>query len=177
MPTAPTRRRATPAKPPKPREQPIVIDETGAEVDEPGLIEVTVTFQRDDEDEIHKFNARPVLGYKQMQDSVKARSKGGEHLIRMLERMIRPALVNNDGTPAKWQPDIEDGHFTDPITGDLRPVKELAEVTAWEAGSSRARWLYLMDEDDELQVDVKEIYDVYEQLVEAASDRPTQRRS
>ncbi len=177
MPAAQTRRRPTPAKPVKARPQPVVIDESGAEVDEPGLIEVTVTFDRDGVDEVHTFQARPRLGYKQMRDSGEARRKGGEHLLRMLERMIRPALLDNDGTPAKWEPEIEDGQFADPVTGELRPVKDLPEVTAWEAGSSRARWLYLMDDDDDLQVDVDQIVGVYEQLVEAASDRPTQRRS
>lgn len=178
MPPTTTRRRTGGAAKPKATTQPAVIDEDGAEVvDLPGLIEHTVPFERDGEREDHTFNARPRMSYKRMADIVKARRSGdGVDRLAVFERMIRPALVDTDGVPAKWAAEVEDGYFTDP-DGKERPVADLPDLVAFEAGSSRRRWIHLLDLDDEVEVELDDITSFYEALVEAASDRPTQRPS
>lgn len=177
MPPTTTRRRTSSAKP-KAVSQPAVIDEDGAEVvDMPGLIEHTVPFERDGEREEHLFRARPRMSYKRMADIVKARRGGdGVAALAVFERMIRPALIDTDGVPAKWKAEIEDGYFVDP-DGNERPVADLADLLSFEAGSSKRRWLHLLDDDDEVEVELDDITDFYEALVEAVSDRPTQRPS
>lgn len=170
--STPTRRRPAPKKA---RPEPVVIDEDGAEVDD-NLVTFSVTFDRDGEPEEHTFSARPRFGYKQMVDSARGRKAGGVEALLLFERMIRPALLNDDGTPAKWSPRPKGGEFED-WTGEVHPTSELADLLEFEAGSSRRRWIALMDDDDELQVDISQITDAYEKLVEAAAERPTQRRS
>ena len=175
MPNTTTRRRpATRAK----AVQPAVVDEDGAEVvDLPGLVEHMVPFDRDGDREEHTFRARPRMSYKRMADIVRARKSGdGVDALAVFERMIRPALLDTDGVPAKWKPEVEDGVFVDP-DGKERPVADLADVTAFDAGSSRRRWIHLLDVDDEVEVELDDITDFYEALIEAASDRPTQRPS
>lgn len=173
MPNTTTRRRPGGTAKPKAVAAPAVINEDGAEIDEPGLLQHTVLFSRDGEVEEHVFNARPEMSYKRMQDIVRARRSGdGVDALAIFERMIRPSMIDTDGTPAKWKPEIEDGMFVDPH-GDERPVSELADMTAFEAGSSRRRWIYLIDVDDELDVKLPEIEKLYEALVEASAARPT----
>jgi hypothetical protein len=169
--TTPSRnrtKRPTPAKP-------IVIDQDGTELED-GLVTFSITFDRDGEPEEHSFTARPKFGYKQMIDSAKGRKAGGVETLLLFERMIRPALLNDDGTPAKWQPRPKGGEFED-WNGETRPTSELADLLEFEAGSSRRRWMALMDDDDELQVELDQITDAYEKLIEVAAERPTQRRS
>ena len=178
MPQTTTRRRTTASKPKAVRAEPVVIDEQGAEVvDLPGLVEHNVPFERDGEREEHTFRARPRMSYKRMADIVKARRGGdGVAALAVFERMIRPALIDTDGVPAKWKAELEDGYFVD-HEGRERPAADLADLLAFDAGSSKRRWLHLLDDDDEVEVELDDITDFYEALVEAASDRPTQRPS
>lgn len=178
MPQTTTRRRPSGATKPKAVAAPAVVDEDGAEIlDLPGLVEHTVPFERDGELEEHLFRAQPRMSYKRMADIVKARRSGdGVAALAVFERMIRPALVDTDGTPAKWAPTVEDGVFVDP-DGNERPAADVTNVLAFEAGSSRRRWQHLLDVDDEVEVELDDITAFYEVLVEAASDRPTQRPS
>lgn len=137
-------------------------------------VEFSVTFDRDGEEETHTFSARPRLTYKRMADAAKGQKSKGVEAILLFERLIRPALLDTDGTPSKWTVEPYDGMFVDP-NGDERPLSELAEVEAFDAGSSRRRWLHIMDDDDELEVELEQITGVYEKLIEATSDRPTRR--
>lgn len=181
MSNATTRRRPSGGPKPKVVRSPApaaVVDEDGAEiVDMPGFVEHTVPFFRDDVREDHTFRALPRMSYKRMADIVKARRSGdGVDALAVFERMIRPSLLDNDGVPAKWQPTVEDGVFVDPY-GNERPAADLPELLAFEAGSSRRRWIHLLDVDDEVEVELDDITELYEKLIEAASDRPTQRPS
>jgi hypothetical protein len=178
MPPTTTRRRPTASKPKAVRAQPTVIDEEGAEVvDLPGIVDHTVPFERDGEVEEHTFRAQPRMSYKRMADIVRARrSDDGVDALAAFERMIRPALLDDDGTPAKWKAEVRGGVFVDP-EGNERPTEDLVDVLAFEAGSSKRRWIALLDQDDEVDVELDDIAGFYEVLVEAASDRPTRRPS
>lgn len=131
-------------------------------------------FERDGEMETVKFLARPRFTYKRIREAAKAQSKGGVDAVMRFEKMIVPSLCDDDGVPAKWTPTAAGGTFTDP-DGNERDVKELAALLAPEAGSSRRRWMYLMDEDDDAEPDLDSLVAAYERLVEVANERPMQR--
>jgi hypothetical protein len=98
-----------------------------------------------------------------------------QHAVKVVDRLIRRSLANNDGTPEKWEPDIVDGHFTAP-NGDHTPEELLPGFMAFDAGSSRRRWVQLLDHDDDITVDPEQIIELMADLLEAASDsRPTTR--
>lgn len=175
MPTStPTR-----ARRPKPA---VVKAVTAAEPDvldddeRPAPIELTVTFDRDGDDEEHTFLARPRLTYKRMREAANAQAKGGVEAVLRFEKMIRPSLVDDDGTPAKWTPDAAvEGKFVD-WNGDERDVADLAGLLEFVAGSSRRRWHHLMDVDDDVEITFSSILAAYEKLIEnAETDRPTRR--
>ncbi len=163
-----------------PRRRPAVkaVEQAGATVtdidDAPPPVEFTVEFTRDDEPETHTFRARPRFTYKRMNEAAKASSLGGAAAVLRFEKMIRPSLLDTDGTPAKWVPIVKDGEFEDP-TGEMRDVADIASYLEANAGSSKRRWAHLMDDDDELEVTIEEIVKVYELMVTAATDRPTRR--
>jgi hypothetical protein len=151
---------------------PTVIDSDDVEV-LPAPVEFTVTFQ-------HTFRARPRMTYKRIREVMKAQRGGGIESLTVFENMIRRALLDDDGVPAKWEPEYEgkgkERRLVGP-GGDLLPIEDLPDLQALEAGSSRRRWQHLMDVDDELEVELEEIQAAYETLVEAVSDRPTQSSS
>lgn len=173
-PTTPRRRSSAPRSSSAPAQPAVIDNETGAEVDD-GLVEFTVTFDRDGVDEKHTFLAKPKFGYKQMRGAAKGRKAGGVEAILLFEQFIRPSLLNSDGTPAGWRPEVKGGEFVDP-DGETRPASDAGALLEFEAGSSRRRWMALMDDDDDLQVDLDQIASAYETLVEASAERPTQRR-
>jgi hypothetical protein len=136
----------------------------------------SVEFVRDGVSETHEFNARPRLGFADTVGMVRSQSDESE-ILPVLDRMLRRVLVNDDGTPARWKPEFDGGKFIAP-DGNLHPSKDLAKYVAFEAGSSRRRWVELMDRDDEVEVEIEQIVGVFEYLTsEAADARPTKRSS
>lgn len=135
-------------------------------------------FLRDGVEERHEFTARPAMGWQDVRGLVPL--LGGtdtglsEHAVRVIEKLIRRVLTNGDGTPERWTPTVVDGHFTDP-NGDHTPVELLPGYEAFEAGSSRRRWVHLMENDDDITVEPDQIVELLNDLVEAASARPTRR--
>lgn len=163
-----------------PRRRPAVkaVEQAGATVtdidDAPPPTEFTVEFERDGDPEPHTFQARPRFTFKRMNEAAKASRDGGAAAVLRFEKMIRPSLLDNDGTPAKWTPVVEDGEFEDP-SGEMRDIADLPGFLEADAGSSKRRWAHLMDDDDDLEISIEEIVKVYELLVTAATDRPTRR--
>jgi hypothetical protein len=146
---------------------------------DPDVVEFEVEFTDGDtgETETHTFRARPRYGYKRMRDAALAQKKRGADLVLMFERMITPSLLNDDGTPHGWTPEFSpNGDFIDP-DGNTRPVADLDAIVTPDAGSSRRRWAWLMDERDELDPGLDELQRVYNLMIENASGRPTQRPS
>lgn len=170
MPTVPTRKRPAP----HPIHPDVEADDGGELLPEP--VEFTVEFDREGEPETHTFLARPKLTYKRMTDAARGVKSKGLAAVTLFEKLIRPALLDDDGVPAKWRPEVDGGTFIDP-DGETRELADLPKLLELEAGSSRRRWLYLMDDDDELEVDLQEIADAYELLIGKATDRPTRRSS
>ena len=144
-------------------------------------------FLRDQVEEVHEFVARPTMGWQDMRGLVPllgGRSRDMDqdmigHAVRVIDRLVRRALRNDDGTPERWQAHIytadDDGkqYFNDP-QGNRTPVDLLGGFEAFEAGSSRRRWAHLMEDDDEVTVELDQMVELMEDIISAVSDdRPT----
>ena len=144
--------------------------------------EFDVVFIRDDVEETHEFTARPTFGWKEIRGAVglmglaDGKVEHGElgHAVVYLDGIIRRAMVDDDGTPEKWSATVVDGHFADP-RGDHVPVELLPLVEAFDAGSSRRRWVHLMTHDDDVTVEQGQLMELFDDLMAVAADRPTER--
>lgn len=142
------------------------------------------TFMRDDEPETHQFQARAVTDTAGIANTLAVAEKHPEQALPGMLRMISKMLDNKDGTPATWSPtilplpELEPGEeeperkFRGP-DGELYPMAEAEKFLEFTAGSSRRRWLHLMQDDDEVTVDGKALTKLYEWLVGLAAGRPT----
>lgn len=137
-------------------------------------VDFSIEFVRDGVAENHEFSASPRTTYGDILGLIKNQDDESGLALRYLDRMIRRALIDTDGTPAKFRPNVEDGHFTDP-TGNRTAATELPKVVTFEAGSSRRRWIQLMEKDDDVEVEIEQIAEVFEYLAQEASTRPTTR--
>jgi hypothetical protein len=137
-------------------------------------------FLRDGVEETHEFLATPTMGWQDLRGLVPlmVSSSNDEamaaHAIRVIDSLVRRVLRNDDGTPEKWRANIVDGHFTAP-NGDHTPVELLPAIEAFEAGSSRRRWMHLMEHDDEVTIELDQMVSLMEDLIAAVAERPTQR--
>jgi hypothetical protein len=140
----------------------------------------SMIFIRDGVEEAHEFNATPTMGWQDLRGLVPLMVGNsndeamGAHAIRVIDSLVRRVLRNDDGTPEKWRPTIVDGHFTAP-NGDHTPVDLLPAIEAFDAGSSRRRWMHLMENDDEVTIELEQMVSLMEDLIGAVAERPTQR--
>lgn len=118
--------------------------------------------------ERHEFAARPRMSYGDVLGMVK--NEDNARALTFLDRMIRRALINDDGTPERWTPRMVDDHFTAP-NGDHTPAGQLPRFEEFEAGSSRRRWAQLITSDD-VTIDMDQVNGVMEYLTEEAAGRP-----
>lgn len=59
--------------------------------------------------------------------------------------------------------------------GEPHPAADIEEALKFENGSSRRRFTYLMDEDDDLTLEVDQLETIYRRLMGKAANRPTRR--
>lgn len=100
----------------------------------------------------------------------------GQALISMVS-MIGKFMDNKDGTPANWAPvelprkknEADDAplRFRAP-DGRIHPMDKAPDFLAVQAGSSRKRWLHLMNEDEDAAVEMDDLVKLLEFLVELA---------
>lgn len=140
----------------------------------PKRVDFTLIGIRDGVEEPHEFTAKPRLDWGPLVGVVVHQEKNTS--IKFLDQIIRRSLANDDGTPALWEPNIVDGHFTAP-NGDHTPVDRLHEFQTYDVGSSRRRWMHLFDEDDDIEIELEQIMEIFEWLAEEAAERPTQKSS
>lgn len=152
--------------------------------EDPVLHEFAMIFKRDGVRERHEFTAEPRMDWQNLRGLMFLMdSRRGEGIdpraLAQIDRLIRRSLVNTDGTPEKWRAnvvseDTEEPWFTDP-NGDHTPADMLPAYETFEAGSSRRRWVHLMENDDEITVEKEQILSLMRDLMEASADRPTKR--
>lgn len=133
----------------------------------------SVDFDVDGAEVEYHFTARPAITYGDLVGLKRHESDGSGGVITYLDRIIRRALRDDDGTPLKWQPEINGGKFVAP-DGTTRPVADLDKVTSLEAASSRRRWVRLIDSDDAV-ITFEQVMGIFEYLAEQMADRPTSR--
>jgi hypothetical protein len=136
-------------------------------------VKFSVVFEVDGEEVEHFFTALPTLTYGDMVGLKRHENDENGQVLPVLDRIIRRAMLNKDGTPTGWKPVVKDGELTAP-DGKLVPANDLPKYTAHEAGSSRKRWIELIESDDAV-VDFEQVMALFEFLCEASSARPTER--
>jgi hypothetical protein len=164
--------------------------------------EFGLEFYRDNVPEVHEFKAHPALDAGSLNYTLSASHKP-ERAIEGMVRTIRKMLADDDGTPLGFKaklyvppaPDVEkeepttevaaveddelDGFEDDTLfvgpDGEPHDGEFIRDALAFEAGSSRRRFAYLMDVDEELTLHADQLKKVYQKLVGKAADRPTRR--
>lgn len=100
----------------------------------------------------------------------------GQVLLSMVA-MIGKFMDNKDGTPVHWSPvelprkknEADDAplRFRAP-DGRIHPMDKAPDFLAIQAGSSRKRWLHLMNEDEDAAVEMDDLVKLLEFLMELA---------
>jgi hypothetical protein len=147
---------------------------------------VTFGYMRDDEFETIELQAVLSLDAAGMRRTLLASRRESADVLDALFSAVAKMLDNTDGVPHGWRPkpvrrsgaasteDVES--FRVPSgenKGDIVPMTEVAKYLKPEAGSSRARWNYLINEDEGAVVDSGDITKLFEQLISATANRPT----
>lgn len=149
---------------------------------------------RDEEPEALEFNLLKkdidVAGAGRILRLMGGDSSDTENAARAVPEIVKfvsKYMDNKDGIPASWEPtplpvlddvvrqetDPESGlNFRAP-DGSIWPMSEAYKFEAFDAGSSRRRWLKLMQEDDDVEVDQTALIDLFKYIAELAGGRPT----
>jgi hypothetical protein len=137
------------------------------------IVDFEVEFIRDEVPETHAFRARPDITYGDMVELKRHENDSNGKVLPVLDRIIRRSMLNTDGAKTGWAPAVKDGKFVAP-DGKEHPVEDLPKFTSHEAGSSRRRWIELI-ESDSAYVDFETVMSLFEYLAEEAGRRPTER--
>jgi hypothetical protein len=140
----------------------------------------------DDEDEVHEFTAvrqvDKLLGAQFTSFSDEEAHKS----VNLLVKLIAKTLNDKDGTPATWAPvqlppkspghagefiDAEPPKFRGP-DGELYEMEHADKFAAFEAGSSRRRFLALVG-DQERTVQAEDLTAIVKDLIAVSTGRPT----
>jgi hypothetical protein len=142
---------------------------------------ITVSYIRGGEIEVQTFNiiVKPI----DMGTAFRLMLAGAVNDATALPSMIRligQYMVNHDGVSATWEykplapkPDEpEISRFRAP-NGKFLPVEKAEQFTDPAKGSSRRRWLHLMNVDEDAEIQQETITDLLKYLTEVAANRPT----
>jgi len=156
------------------------------------VVSFSIDFARNSVRELHEFKAIPRTSYGDMIGIVKNQNDDPGKALAYLDRMIRRLLVDTDGVPELWAPTIQEEqikvdskkqttaptelvrerYFLDP-DGNRQPESALPKFEAFEAGSSRRRWAHLLWVDDDVEIELSQVTDLFEWLASEAAGRPT----
>lgn len=135
----------------------------------------SLTVLRDEEPERHEFRARAVSDMASLAQTLSAGDAHPDRMVRGMMTMISKMLDNKDGVPSSWKPDPVEGPDGEPAkfrTPDGMLVELTAENTApyleFSAGSSKRRWLHLMNDDDDAEVSAEQIMELFGWLASLA---------
>lgn len=136
----------------------------------------------DDEDEVHAFTA-----VRQVDKLLGARFTGytpeqAHKQVDLLVRLIHKTLDDKDGTPASWAAvelprphDIPDEDFRPKFRGpdgELYEMEHVGKFAAFEAGSSRRRFIALCNDQDRT-VQAEDLAEITRDLIAVSAGRPT----
>lgn len=157
---------------------------------------VTFGFMRDDEYDTIELQAVLSLDAAGMRRTLLAATRGSADVLDALFASVAKSLDNTDGVPSGWAPkpmyktvggattsDRElaapdsEASFRVPFgehKGEIWPLSKADEfLNVEEVGSSRARWNYLITEDESATVDAKDVTELFEKITAATAKRPT----
>lgn len=157
---------------------------------------VTFGFMRDDEYEEIALQAVLSLDAAGMRRTLLAARKESSEVLEALFASVAKSLDNTDGVPSGWAPKpmyktIGGASTSDPELaapdsepgfrvphgehkGEIWPLTKAAEfLNVEQVGSSRARWNYLIVEDESAVVDAKDVTELFEKITAATANRPT----
>jgi hypothetical protein len=136
---------------------------------------------RGDVPEVHTFTARPNTDLGpliQLHGAIDDPMKMGQTALKVLVKQ----MDDSDGVPLAWEPTElpkpkNAGHSYEPKfrgpDGKLHSMAERGKFLAFQAGSSRRRWQYLLLEDDGISIDAPVLMAIMSDLIQAATGRPT----
>lgn len=108
-----------------------------------------------------------------------------EEIVPLVMRLLRKMMVDNDGVSSRWNlqdaliKPKEKGAIPSSYRGPDGKIYELTDDATLdkfqkvENGSSRRRWIHLMEEEDDLTVEAEDVMEVLQWAVSEASNRPT----
>lgn len=153
-----------------------------------------ITFVDDGGTNTHVFRMVPIIPAGQVTAIMDALDDEPEKMFGLIARLMARVLDNTDGVSANWKfeeiqeeaadagddldsdADEPEWYFVGPDNED-HPLADADQFTAFEAGSSRRRWLALMDPDNEAEgVQLADMMDLAKWVVGLAVDRPTRAR-
>jgi hypothetical protein len=158
----------------------------GAKKGDAPLRSVPFTFGVLRGDEIDVYNFTALLGKVDAGGLITAlraaESDDGGKAASAYYRTISRVIDNRDGIPYGWKPEALEKASDDdrpdvfrvpygPHKGELMPMEEAPEYLKSEVHSSRRRWLYLMEEDEDAIVDFEDLNKIFEWIIAEASGK------
>lgn len=144
---------------------------------------------RNDEEEVHEFTARKMATTQDAVALILAAESGTDtvDLLPQMARMLRKSMVDDDGTPLGWSAldhmlaedhaafDADDPRYEGPdgVVHSLSDGDTLRKFLARESGSSRARWVHLMEHDEDADVELADITQVVKEIISRTAGRPS----
>lgn len=131
------------------------------------------------EPRVHRFQLVPIVPAGHVTALMDALEDEPEKSFGLMAKLMSRLLDNTDGVPAKWEfeawPSAKT--FVGP-DGEDHPLSDREKFEDIEAGSSRRRWNWLMNPDNEDEaVHLADMVDIAKWVVSEAVDRPTTPRA
>lgn len=148
-----------------------------------------ITITPDGDQKVYTFQLTPVLPAGNVVAIMDALKNAPEESAGAIATLLKRVLDDRDGVPAKWSvddlPEVppktkpEDVVYTGP-DGNTYTMADDAAVDKFldpANGSSRRRWIELMDPDNEEGVQLHDLIDIAEWVMSLSTDRPTPARA
>lgn len=148
-----------------------------------------ITFVDDGGTNTHAFRMVPIIPAGQVTAIMDALDDEPEKMFGLIARLMARVLDNTDGVSANWKyeevefesadydEETEPGLYFVGPDNESHPLEDSDQFAAFDAGSSRRRWLALMDPDNEAEgVQLADMMDLAKWVVGLAVDRPTRAR-
>jgi hypothetical protein len=136
------------------------------------------TMSDDGSTRVHAFQLVPLVPAGHVTALMDALEDEPEKSFGLMAKLMSRLLDNTDGVPARWTftPDEKGRTFIGP-DNEPHPIGDAPQFIEQSAGSSRRRWNWLMNPDNEDEaVHLADMVDIAKWVVSEAIDRPTPAR-